>query len=149
TLPKNWRQRYPRSKSADEVDRISPNTVLKWSRALQAAFERANRNAGKKCVRGVVDVAKLLTVNPWNQFDWIEGRERPLRQFDAEEIGSLLDYFEAKWAAVSVATLLTKFFLWSSCRQQEATGLRWSSLKRIGGEVHFEIVGKWGVERWV
>lgn len=149
TLPKNWRQQFPRSKKPEEVSRLSPNTVLKWSRALQAAFERTSRNAGKKCVRGVVGEAKLLTVNPWNQFDWIEGRNRPLRQFDAEEVLALLDFFEEKWASVTVAGLLTKFFLWSSCRQLEAPGLKWSFLKRIGSEVHFEIVGKWGVERWV
>jgi len=149
TMPKNWRQQYPRGKDPEETACISPNTVLKWSRALQAAFERANRNAGKKCVRGIVPTAKLLTANPWNQFDWIEGRERALRQFDTEEINSLLNYFETRWMGVSVAVLLTKFFLWSSCRQQEATGLRWSSLKQVGHEFHFEIIGKWGVERWV
>src|SRR5262249_6534307 len=57
--PKNWRQQYPKGKKPDEAERISPNTVLKWSRALQAAFQRANRNAGKKCVRGVVPQSKL------------------------------------------------------------------------------------------
>lgn len=148
-MPKNWRQQYPRGTSPEKAARISPNTVLKWSRALHAAFERANRNAGKKCVRGVVSAEKLLAANPWNQFDWIRGRPRPLRQFDAAEINSLLDFFETKWTAVTVAALLTKFFLWSSCRQQEATGLRWSTLRRVGSEVHFEIVGKWGIERWV
>jgi len=51
TRPKNWRQSYPRGKKAEEVERISPNTVLKWTRSLQAAFQRANRNAGRKCVR--------------------------------------------------------------------------------------------------
>jgi hypothetical protein len=149
TLPKNWRHKFPNSKSEDEVARISPNTILKWSRALQAAFERVNRNAGKKCVRGVVPATKLLSANPWNQFDWIEGRERELRQFDADEIAFLLDFFETKWAAVTVAPLLAKFFLWSVCRQQEATGLRWSAMRRIGEEIHFQIVGKWAVERWV
>jgi hypothetical protein len=148
-MPKNWRQKYPKSRSQEEVAHVSPNTILKWSRALQAAFERANRSAGRKCVRGVVPATKLLSSNPWNQFDWIEGRERPLRQFDPEEIVSLLDFFEMDWTAVSIAVSLTKFFLWSSCRQQEATSLKWSFMKRIGSEIHFEIVGKWGVERWV
>lgn len=146
--PKNWRQHYPRGKKPEESERISPNTVLKWSRALQAAFERANRNAGKKCVRGVVPEARLLAVNPWNQFDWIEGRDRPIRQFDAGEINSLLDYLEAHWKGVTVASIMVKLFLWSACRQQEIAGLRWDSLRRVGDEVHFEIVGKWGVERW-
>jgi hypothetical protein len=66
----------------DECPRYSPNNVLKWSRSLQAAFERVNRNALKrKCVRGVVDENKLLTSNPWSQFKWIEGQDHPIRQF--------------------------------------------------------------------
>ncbi len=52
--PKNWRLRYPNRKK-EGVEDLSPNTVLKWSRAIQAAFERANMNGGKKCVRGVVN----------------------------------------------------------------------------------------------
>ncbi len=148
TMPKNWMLQYPKSKKPEDVERISPNTVLKWSRSLQAAFERANRNAGKKCVRGVVDEKRLLTTNPWNQFDWIEERKRPLRQFDAEEIVSVLDYFEARWQGVLVAPILVKIFLWSCCRQQEIAGLKWSSLRKNGEEVHFEIIGKSGVERW-
>jgi len=46
TKRKNWRKQYPKSKQTEE--QVSPNTVLKWSRMLQAAFERANRCAGKK-----------------------------------------------------------------------------------------------------
>ena len=83
-FPKNWRKQYP--KSQKEVATLSPNTVLKWSRALQAAFERANRNAGRKWVRGVVDEQKLLTDNPWKQFTWIDGTRKPIRQFDAAEL---------------------------------------------------------------
>lgn len=148
TMPKNWLLQYPKSRKPEDVKRISPNTVLKWSRSLQAAFERANRNAGKKCVRGVVDEKRLLTDNPWNQFDWIEETKRPLRQFDAEEIVSVLDYFEARWQGVLVAPLLVKIFLWSCCRQQEIAGLRWACMRKNSEEIHFEIVGKWGVERW-
>ena len=52
-LPKNWRAKFPNSR--EDIGNLSPNTVFKWSVALQAAFERANRNApGRKCVRGVV-----------------------------------------------------------------------------------------------
>src|SRR5262249_33602079 len=40
THPKNWRQAYPKSKKV--VATVSANTVVKWSRSLQAAFERAN-----------------------------------------------------------------------------------------------------------
>jgi len=146
--PKNWRQQHPRGRKPEEAERLSPNTVLKWSRALAAAFERANRNAGKKCIRGVVDERTLLTTNPWNQFDWIEGRSRPIRQLDAGEINALFDHLESGWAGVTVAPLLVKVFLWSACRQLEVAGLRWSSLRRNGDEAHFEVVGKWGVEKW-
>jgi integrase len=146
--PKNWRQQYPRGRKPDGVDRLSPNTVLKWSRALLAAFQRASRNAGKKCVRGIVPESKLLSSNPWSQFDWIEGRQKPIRQLDAGEINSLLDYLEVQWSGVTVAPLLAKVYLWSACRQQEVAGLQWSSLKMSGEEVHFEVLGKWGIERW-
>jgi integrase len=146
TLPKNWRQQYPKSKAGAKT--VSPNTVLKWSRALHAAFERANKNAGRKCVRGVLPESKLLTQNPWSQFIWIEGRERPLRQFDAEELLALLDYFQSEWPGITIATCLVKLALWSSARKEEITGLRWPSLRAVGSEYHFAIVGKWGVERW-
>ena len=115
TLPNNWR-RWPLEKRQpvayfseqgrlarkragkpdkhDGLPNYSPNNILRWSRSLQAAFERANRNALKrKCVRGVVAQEKLLTGNPWSQFTWIEGRKRPIRQFDGDELLSLIDYF--------------------------------------------------------
>lgn len=87
--PKNWRSQYPNSKK--EVEPLSANTVIKWSVALQASFERANRNAGKKCVRGVVPEDRLLTDNPWRQFTWIRGFDRKIRQFSGEELVSLLE----------------------------------------------------------
>jgi hypothetical protein len=149
--PKNWRKKYPNSKETEEG--ISPNTVLKWSRTLQAAFERANRCAGKKCIRGVVAEAKLLTANPWTQFPWIEGTTSPIRQFDGEELLSFLDFLETTWGAVPVAGLAARVFLWSCCRKLEVAGLTWSSLRLVGPtddpvEAHFQVVGKWGVERW-
>lgn len=42
TLPKNWRQRHPKSKPSEEVARVSPNTVLKWSRALCGRLPRSD-----------------------------------------------------------------------------------------------------------
>jgi integrase len=147
TLPKNFQQQYPKSKKADEVARISANTVLKWSRALQAGWQRANRKAGKKCIRGVVDASKLFDGNPWNEFPWIQGREKPVRQFDPEELIGFLDYLESEWTGVTVAALLAKVYLWSACRQEEVTCLRWSQYCEIEGEHHFHIVGKRGVER--
>src|SRR5262249_8784147 len=57
---------------------LRPNTLRKWCRQLQAAFERAHRNAARRnCVRGVVEESKLLASNTWTQFTCIEGRSRP------------------------------------------------------------------------
>ena len=170
TLPNNWRRkrlaaRQPvehysekrreerrqsgRSDPLDEVPCYSPNNVLRWSRSLQAAFERVNRNALKrKCVRGVVEQNKLLESNPWSQFTWIEGSRRPIRQFDGDELLSFMDHLETQWNGVSVATTAAKVFLWSGCRKSEVAGLIWDSLRLVGNECHFEIIGKWGVERW-
>jgi integrase len=146
TMPKNWRHDYPKGRK--EVELISPNTVLKWSRSLQAAFERANLNAGRRCVRGVVDERKLLTQNPWRQFQWIEGVEHALRQFDGDELLSFLDYLEAGWPEVTVGPLMAKVLLWSWSRRSEVAGLKWDDLRLAGSERHFQIVGKWGVEKW-
>jgi hypothetical protein len=66
-LPKSHRLKYPK-KRTEGVACYSEHTVLKWSRTLQAAFERVNVNAGKKCIRGVVDESKLLTSNPRHAF---------------------------------------------------------------------------------
>jgi hypothetical protein len=132
TLRKNWRQQYPKSNKESKM--VSPNTVLKWSRALNAAFERANKSAGRKCVRGVVPESKLLTQNPWNQFPRIEGSERPLRQFDGEELLSLLAYFESDWPGVTVAPSLAKVALWSSARKEEITSLPPEVARRYGHE---------------
>ena len=169
TLPNQWRrlpieQRRPVSDytpkareqrrkkgiadAFDDLPCLSPNTVLKWSRSLQAAFERVNRNALKrKCVRGVVDEKRLLTSNPWSQFTWIGGRKKPIRQFDAGELFSLLAFLESK-NGMTVGPAAMKVFLWSCCRKQEVASLTWDSVRIVGREVHFEIVGKAGVERW-
>jgi integrase len=146
TLVRNWRSKHPRSKETTAT--VSSNTVLKWSRCLASAFERANRLAGKKCVRGVVDEGKLLTSNPWTQFTWIEGSKRPIRQFDSDELLGLLAFLEETWNDVPVAAAVIKVFLWSGCRKLEVTGLTWDMLRIVGNEYHFEVVGKWGVERW-
>jgi integrase len=146
TMPKNWRHDYPKGRK--DVELISPNTVLKWSRSLQAAFERANLNAGRRCVRGVVDECKLLTQNPWRQFQWIEGVEHALRQFDEAELLSFLDYLEAGWPEVAVGPLVAKVLLWSWSRRSEVAGLKWNDLRIVGTERHFQVVGKWGVEKW-
>ncbi|MBL8795030.1 MAG: hypothetical protein JNM56_14060 [Planctomycetia bacterium] len=146
TLPKNWRQKHLNSKSS--VGLLSPNTVLKWSRSLQAAFERVNRSGGRKCVRGVVDQQKLLGGNPWNQFTWIGGTNKPIRQFDHVELLSLLDHFQNHWPEISVGPLVAKVCLWSWSRREEVMSLQWSMLRTVDDERHFEIEGKRGVKKW-
>ena len=47
-----------------------------------------------------------------------------------------------------MGVLAAKVFLWSACRKLEVAGLTWDSFRPVGSECHFEIVGKWGVERW-
>lgn len=148
TRPRNWRKQYPNSQKTG-VRSITPNTVVKWSRELQAAFERANRNAGKrKAVRGVVDPAKLLESNPWKQFEWIGETEPNKRRFSNEELLSLIDYFEANWTAVVTAPLFAKMSFWLWARRAEVASLRWDSLRVVTGQYHFDFVGKWGVRKW-
>jgi integrase len=146
-LPRNWRHHHAKEKA--DLGPVSPNTVLKWSRQLMAAFERCNRNAGRKCIRGVVDEQKLLEANPWARFSWlVEGTERPVRQFDAEELLSLLSFLDDSWGVVSVGSAAAKVFLWSACRREEVAGLTWDALRRVADEYHFEVIGKRNVKKW-
>jgi hypothetical protein len=87
--------------------------VLKWLRTLHAAFQRINRSAGRKCVRGVVPEGKLLTENPWAQFTWIEGTKKEIQHFDADELIGFLKYLKEQWQGVPVALLATQVMLWS------------------------------------
>ena len=146
-LPKSRRLKYPNANHGD-VASYSPHTILRWSSSLQAAFERSNINGGKKCVRGIVDNSKLLTSNPWRAFTWIEAADKPIRQFSTEELISILDYFAEKWEGVTVATTAVKSFLWLWCRLSELASLKWDDLRIVGDEYHFQIIGKWGVEKW-
>jgi len=146
-LPKSWRLQYPKARKIG-VSNISPNTILKWTRSLAAAFERANISAGRKCVRGVVPEAKLLKSNPWRQFQWIEGTTKEKRQLSEEELLSILDYFEGEWPNVKAALTAVKTCLWSWARLSEMTNLKWDDLRTVGREQHFQIIGKWGVEKW-
>jgi integrase len=144
---KNWRHQYPKGRK-EGVQFIAPNTVVKWSRTLQAAFERANRNAGKKCVRGVVDSAKLLESNPWKQFTWIDGTPPHKRRFTSEELTSLLDHFETNFPGVVAATLFAQATLWLWARRSEVASLRWDSLRVVNGQYHFDFIGKRAVRKW-
>jgi integrase len=146
TRQRFWRSTHP--KRNEDTKSISPSTVVKWSSALAAAFERINRNAGRKCVRGVVDDCKLLSENPWKQFTWVEGTKRPIRQFTADELISLLDFLTNRWTLVTTATAAAKVLLWSGCRREEIITLTWPQLRSLQGEYHFDIEGKHGVRRW-
>jgi len=64
-----------------------------------------------------------------------------------------VDYLETDWASVPAAAAAAKVFLWSCCRKSEVAGLTWDAARIIGDkdrpvEIHFQVVGKWGVERW-
>ena len=143
----NWRKLHPNSRK-EGVAAIKPNTVVKWLRQLQAAYERANRNGGKKCVRGVVSESKLLSSNPWKQFTWIDGTEPKKRRFNGEELNLLLDFFEGKWPTVTAAVLFAKVSLWLWARRSEVASLYWENVRIIQGECHFNFVGKKGVRKW-
>jgi integrase len=133
--------------------------VVKWSRELQAAWERANvKGPGKKCIRVIknpdgtltnLSPEKLLIENPWHQFTWIKrsglGDQRHL---DPNELLLMLDELGEKWPTVTVATLVVKVAIWSACRKEELASLSWNGLKTIGDERHFEVTGKHGVEKW-
>jgi integrase len=59
-----------------------------------------------------------------------------------------LTYLETVWNGVPAGVAAAKLFLWSGCRKLEIAGLKWDALRVVGGEYHFEIVGKWGIEKW-
>ena len=146
-LPRDWRMEHPKA-DRENVQRIRPNTVVKWSVALKAAFERANKNGGQKCVRGVVAESKLLTLNPWKNFTWIDGTEPKKRHLNDEELLSLLDYFEQRWPTVVTVTLFAKISLWMWARRAEVASLCWENLRIVGNEHHFDFIGKWGIRKW-
>jgi integrase len=147
-LPKTFRLNYPKKKTQD-VACYSRQTILKWSRALQAAFERVNANGGKKCMRGVGGNTKLLTSNPWHAFTWIEAKKKDKRQFTFDELCSILNYFDEYWAGVTVAPAAAKLCLWSGARLSEFAGLTWDDLREVGGGYHFDLDCKMGLKRWV
>ena len=151
--PRNWRMPYKSEKSHQEStvgqQLLSAATVEKWSRALRAAFNRANVNAGQKCVRNVVPPEKLLTTNPWREFTWIKGKKvKPIRHFTDAELISIIKFFEESFPEVKTARLAAQVFLWSCARRKEISTLKWEQRRLVDGEVHFDIVGKWGIRKW-
>ncbi|MGI9177589.1 MAG: hypothetical protein ACR2IT_07010, partial [Pirellulales bacterium] len=143
TLPRNWRQAH--SKIATP---LSPFTVYKWLGALQGAFQRANRNAGRACIRSVVPAERLLTTNPWNEFAWIPKPEATVRHFTGEELVDFLAHLRTAWPTVTAGELMLKVFLWSWGRRQEVAGLTWDALRLVDDECHLFMAGKWRVEKW-
>jgi len=145
-LLRNWRSQHPKSKP--ETRTVTDWTVHKWLVALRAAFERANDNAGKKCVRGVVLPERLLKSNPWQRFTWIVPSKKKIEQFKADELLTLLQHFRKEWPGVTAAEAMLKVFVWSWARREEVAGLKWDDLRPVEDEVHFDTVGKRGVEKW-
>jgi integrase len=143
---RNWRSQHPKSKP--ETRTVTDWTVRKWLVALQAAFERAIDDAGKKCVRGVVPPERLLKSNPWQRFTWIVPTKKKIEQFNAEELLALLEHFRKTWPGVTAAEAMLKVYVWSWARREEVAGLKWEDLRPVGDEVHFDTVGKWGVGKW-
>jgi integrase len=78
----------------------------------------------------------------------VEGTEKTIQHFDADELLGFLGFLQEKWPEVRVAASATKVLLWSCCRRLEVAGLKWENVRSIDGQIHFEVVGKWGVERW-
>jgi integrase len=90
----------------------------------------------------------LISSNPWKNFTWIEGTKKPLRQFDQSELLSLLDYFKNNWPGLNFPPAFVKLCVWSWARRLEVSKLRWSDMRCINDECHFETEGKWGVTKW-
>ena len=67
--------------------------------------------------------------------------------FSAGELLSVLDYFEHQWPGVDSLAPTVKTALWTWARVAELANLSSGSLRIVDQESHFEIVGKWGVER--
>lgn len=143
TLPRNWRQKH-----SEITTPLSPFTVYKWLGALQGAFQRANRNAGRTCIRSVVPAERLLTTNPWNEFNWIPKPEATVRHFTGEELIDFLTYLRTAWPTVTAGELMLKVLMWSWGRRQEVAGLTWDSLRLVDDECHLFMEGKWRVEKW-
>lgn len=143
TLPRNWRQ--PHSKITTP---LSPFTVYKWLGALQGAFQRANRNAGRTCIRSVVPAERLLTANPWNEFSWIPKPKATVRHFTGEELIDFLTYLRTAWPTVTVGVSMLQVLTWSWGRRQEVASLTWDSLRLVDDECHLFMEGKWRVEKW-
>ena len=145
-LPSCWRR--PPEHKYKKTKTVSVATVYKWLGALQGAFERANAQAGRKCVRGVVPQEKLLTRNPWNEFTWIPKPKAKPRRFDRQQLVDLLRYFESNWEGVTAANLMVKLFVWSWARRLEVVSVKYTDLREIDGVTYVFMSTKRQGEKW-
>lgn len=143
TLPRNWRQ--PRSRITSP---LSSFTVYKWLGALQGAFQRANQNAGRTCIRSVVPPERLLYSNPWNEFTWIPKPKATVKHFTGDDLLDCLAYFKSEWPIVTAGEAMLKVFLWSWGRRKEVSVLTWDCVRFVDDECHIFMEGKWRVEKW-
>ena len=72
--------------------------------------------------------------NPWVQFSWIEGTDRPIRQFDDDDLLAFLTFLETTWRGVLIVSTATEVFLWSCYRKLEVAGLKWEQVRLILGD---------------
>jgi integrase len=145
-LPANWRR--PPDHKYGKTKTLSPFTVYKWLGALQGAFERANRAAGKKCVRGIVLQEKLLASNPWNEFTWIPKPRAKPRKFNQQELLELIAYFRTTWPGVTAAELMLKLFVWSWARRREVSAVKFEDIRIVDGIHYIYLATKRQGEKW-
>lgn len=117
-------------------------TIRKTLAHLSASFNRCNRKAGKKCVRGVVVADKLLDGNPFEQVQWVEADDKPVRQFTVEQLKSFFG-----WKIIGhcpLISLFAKTSLWACGRLEEMTELRWDWVDSAGYISIPDDAAKWG-----
>jgi len=79
-----WRKEYP--KSQKESKTLSANTVIKWSRSLQAAFQRANDNRRQRNASGASFRRKAPKVQSLAPVHLDRRVSQAATQFDSEEL---------------------------------------------------------------
>lgn len=122
-------------------------TILKTLSHMSASFNRCNRNAGRKCVGGVVPRDNLLTENPFEQIKWIELEEQSKRQFSNTELKAFLSWRQV--ASCPLISIFAKVSLWACGRLEELTELQWSWVDENGYVTIPDEIAKWGKGRMI
>jgi hypothetical protein len=122
-------------------------TVVKTLSHLSASFNRRNRNAGRKCVRGSVPSERLLESNPFEGTGWVKAEKTPLRQFGPEQLTSFLAW--KYLGGCPLVFLFAKVSLWGCGRLEEMTELQWDWMDADGYISIPGYIAKWGKERTV